>query len=115
MSTDDLKDGGFRKDDFASQEDIPPIPEALPVLPVQDAVTYPYTIVPLLVSTDKGIGAVDEALSQNRMVLLLTQRDQSGESPDPKDMYDFGTVGIVIRMVKLQEQKILWPGVERGV
>ena len=39
MSTDDLKDGGFRKDDFASQEDIPPIPEALPVLPVQDAVT----------------------------------------------------------------------------
>jgi ATP-dependent Lon protease len=116
FSTDELNDDGFGKEDIASNEEIPAIPEVLPVLPVQDAVTYPYTIVPLMVSTDKGISAVDQALSQNRMVLLLTQRDQAGESPVPKDMYDFGTIGIVIRMVKLQEQsvRVLVQGITRA-
>jgi len=116
MATDDLNDDGFRKEDVASPEEIPPIPELLPVLPVRDGVTYPYTIVPLLVSSDKGISAVDQALSKNRMVLLLTQRDQTGESPTSKDMYDFGTVGIVIRMIKLQEQsvRVLVQGIARA-
>jgi ATP-dependent Lon protease len=116
MPKDDLNDAGFSKEDIASQEEIPAIPEVLPVLPVQDAVTYPYTIVPLMVSTEKGISAVDRALSQNRMVFLLTQRDQAGESPVPEDMYEFGTVGIVIRMVKLQEQgvRVLVQGIARA-
>jgi len=116
MAADDLMDDGLRKEDIASQEEIPPIPKVLPVLPVQDGVTYPYTIVPLLVSTGKGISAVDQALSQNRMVLLLTQRDQAGESPTSQDMYDFGTVGIVIRMIKLAEQsvRVLVQGIARA-
>jgi len=116
MSTDKLENDGFRREDAADQEEIPPIPDVLPILPVQDAVTYPYTIVPLLVSTDKGISAVDQALSQNRMVLLLTQRDQAGESPAEKDMYDVGTVGIVIRMLKLPEQnvRVLVQGIARA-
>ncbi len=116
MAKDDLNDDGFRKEDIATQEEIPPIPEVLPVLPVQDAVTYPYTIVPLLVSSDRGISAVDHALSQNRMVLLLTQRDQTGDSPTSRDMYDFGTAGIIIRMIKLQEQsvRVLVQGIARA-
>ncbi len=106
MATPEINEGGFRKEDATRQEERIEIPEILPVLPLPDAVTYPYTIVPLLVSTEKGINAVDQALSQNRMVLLVTQRDQEGESPTSKDMYDIGTVGAVIRMLKLPEQKV---------
>lgn len=116
MATDDLKDEELLNENIANQEEIPPIPEVLPVLPVQDAVTYPYSIVPLLVSTENGISAVDQALSQNRMVLLLTQRDQTGDNPTSKDMYEFGTVGIVIRMAKLQDQsiRVLVQGIARA-
>jgi ATP-dependent Lon protease len=106
MSVTEVNEGGFQKKDGISQDERLEIPEALPVLPLLDAVMYPYTIVPLLVSTEKGINAVDQALLQNRMVLVLTQRDQSGESPTSKDLYDVGTVGIVIRMLKLPEQKV---------
>jgi ATP-dependent Lon protease len=106
MSIPEVDDSGFPKEDAMNQEERLEIPEVLPVLPLLDAVTYPYTIVPLLVSTEKGINAVDQALSQNRMVLVLTQRDQAGENPTSKDMYDIGTVGIVIRMLKLPEQKV---------
>ena len=100
-----MNESGFQKDDLVKEERIE-IPPVLPVLPLPDVVTYPYTIVPLLVSTEKGISAVDQALAQNRMVLLVTQRDQAGETPTSKDMYEVGTVGAVIRMLKLPEQKV---------
>ena len=104
MPAPEIKEGGLHKED--SKVERVDIPSFLPVLPLPDVVTYPYTIVPLLVSTEPGINAVDEALSHNRMVLLVTQRDQEGEVPTSKDMYDVGTVGVVIRMLKLPDQKV---------
>jgi ATP-dependent Lon protease len=101
----EMNEGGLQKKDAIKDERIE-IPALLPVLPLPDAVTYPYTIVPLLVSTERGISAVDQALSRNRMVLLMTQRDQAGESPTSQDMYDVGTVGTVIRMLKLPDQRV---------
>ena len=49
------------------------IPEHLPVLPLRDIVIYPFMIVPLFVSREKSIRAVDEALGENRMILLASQ------------------------------------------
>lgn len=88
------------------QEDRPQIPETLPVLPLPDVVTFPYMIVPLLISQARAISAVDHALSQNRMILLTTQRDPELEDPGPKDVYDIGTVAMVIRMLKMPDQKV---------
>jgi ATP-dependent Lon protease len=107
MSAREMNESGFQRDDnVLKQDERIEMPSFLPVLPLPDVVTYPYTIVPLLVTSEKGICAVDQALSGNRMVLLLTQRDQAGDSPTSKDMYDIGTVGAIIRMLKLPEQKV---------
>ncbi len=57
------------------------IPSELPVLPLRDIVIYPFMIVPLFVSRDKSIRAVDEALSQNRMIMLVSQTDVDKEEP----------------------------------
>ena len=65
-----------RKDD-----EQPKIPEVLPVLPLRDIVIFPFMIVPLYVSRDKSIKAVDSALAENRMILLLAQKDQEQEEP----------------------------------
>jgi ATP-dependent Lon protease len=116
MENPDAYESGILKIDAPKQDEHTEIPESLPVLPVQDAVAFPYTIVPLLVSNDKGIRAVDEALLHNRMILLVTQRDESSENPTAKELYDIGTVGVVIRMLKLPEQKvrILVQGIARA-
>ena len=86
------------------------------MLPLRDVVTFPYMILPLLVSVDKAIHAVDQALAQNRMILLLTQRDPEVESPTPEEMYDIGTVGMVIRMLKMPDQgvRVLVQGIARA-
>ena len=67
------------------------IPSDLPVLPLRDIVIYPFMIVPLFVSREKSIRAVDEALGENRMILLASQKDIDKEEPTADDLYSVGT------------------------
>jgi ATP-dependent Lon protease len=82
------------------------IPSELPVLPLRDIVIYPFMIVPLFVSRDKSIKAVDEALSQNRMIMLVSQKDVDKEEPVQTDLYKVGTVAVIMRMLKLPDGRI---------
>ncbi len=93
------------------------IPSELPVLPLRDIVIYPFMIVPLFVSRDKSIRAVDEALSENRMILLASQKDVDVEDPEQNDMYSVGTVAVIMRMLKLPDGRIriLTQGLSRAM
>jgi ATP-dependent Lon protease len=82
------------------------IPSTLPVLPLRDIVIYPFMIVPLFVSREKSIRAVDEALGENRMILLVSQRDLDKEEPTGDDLYSVGTVAVIMRMLKLPDGRI---------
>src|ERR671938_140629 len=63
-------------------------------------------IVPLFVSREKSIRAVDEALGENRMILLASQRDLDKEEPTGEDLYGIGTVAVIMRMLKLPDGRI---------
>src|SRR5215203_6688133 len=82
------------------------IPSELPVLPLRDIVIYPFMIVPLFVARDKSIRAVDEALSQNRMIFLVSQKDVDKEDPTQDDLNKVGTVAVIMRMLKLPDGRI---------
>jgi len=82
------------------------IPAELPVLPLRDIVIYPFMIVPLFVSRDRSIRAVEQALSQDRMILLVSQKDVNKEEPEQDDLYTVGTVAIIMRMLKLPDGRI---------
>ena len=92
------------------------IPDELPLLPLRDIVIYPFMIVPLFVSREKSIRAVDEALGQHRMILLTCQKDLDKEEPQQEDLYDVGTVAVIMRMLKLPDGRIriLVQGVSRA-
>jgi ATP-dependent Lon protease len=82
------------------------IPNELPVLPLRDIVIYPFMIVPLFVSREKSIRAVDEALGENRMILLASQKDLDKEEPTAEDLYAIGTAAVIMRMLKLPDGRI---------
>lgn len=82
------------------------IPPELPVLPLRDIVIYPFMIVPLFVSRDRSIRAVEEALNKDRMILLVSQKDVNKEEPGQDDLYSVGTVAIIMRMLKLPDGRI---------
>ena len=94
---------------LAESEAIEPmvqIPAELPVLPLRDIVIYPFMIVPLFVSRDRSIRAVEEALNKDRMILLVSQKDVNKEEPEQEDLYTVGTVAIIMRMLKLPDGRI---------
>src|ERR1700751_4461647 len=92
------------------------IPNELPVLPLRDIVIYPFMIVPLFVSREKSIRAVDEALGEHRMILLACQKDLDKEEPQQDDLYQTGTVAVIMRMLKLPDGRIriLVQGISRA-
>ena len=92
------------------------IPRKLPVLPLRDLVVYPFIILPLSISRDISINAVDQALSGSRMILLLSQKDAEVDDPTPDDLYSVGTVGVIMRLLKLPDERVrvLVQGVARA-
>ena len=82
------------------------IPSKLPVLLLRDIVIFPYMIAPLFVGREKSKNAIDQALSANRMILLLTQRDMEVEDPKREDVYETGTVALIMRMLKLPDGRV---------
>eukprot|EP01022_Parablepharisma_sp_SALTPOND_P018100 TRINITY_DN2940_c1_g3_i2.p2 TRINITY_DN2940_c1_g3~~TRINITY_DN2940_c1_g3_i2.p2 ORF type:complete len:894 (-),score=349.06 TRINITY_DN2940_c1_g3_i2:16642-19323(-) len=92
------------------------IPDEMPVLPVRDIVVFNYMILPLFVGREKSVAAVDAALNSNRFITILTQRDESVDEPGPDDLYEVGTVAMIMRMLKMPDGrlKVLVQGVSRA-
>src|SRR5256714_3562909 len=92
------------------------IPDVLPVLPLPDMVVFPYMIVPLFVNRDRSAKAIDHALSENRMILLVSQKNAEADDPKPEDLHQFGNVSVIMRMLKLPDGRIriLVQGFSRG-
>jgi ATP-dependent Lon protease len=82
------------------------LPESLPVLPLRDIVIFPFMIVPLFVQRERSIRAVDQALAENRMIMLVAQRDLEKEEPTGSDLYDYGTAAAIMRMLKMPDGRI---------
>src|SRR6188474_2544363 len=82
------------------------VPDQLPLLPVRDIVVFPYMVLPLFVGREMSIKAIEAALAGNRMIFLATQKALDVENPTPDDIHAIGTVGIIMRMLKLPDERI---------
>ncbi len=94
------------KTDQAPEQQQITIPDVLPVLPLPDLVVFPYMIVPLFVNRERSAKAVDQALAENRMILLVSQKDSNVDDPKAEDLRDFGTVSVIMRMLKLPDGRV---------
>ncbi|MCK5504136.1 MAG: endopeptidase La [Thermodesulfovibrionia bacterium] len=82
------------------------IPTSLPVLPVRDVVIFPYMILPLFVGRDISIKAIERASGENKLIMLVSQKDVNIEVPSSDDLYTVGTVGTILRMLKLPDGRL---------
>src|SRR5918996_4918269 len=92
-----------------------PLPDALPVLPLRETVTYPETLTPLAVGQERSIKLVDDVLSGNRLLAMVASKDPENDAPGPGDLYGVGVAGTVARMMKVPDGtlRILVQGSER--
>lgn len=88
----------------------------VPVLPLRDIVVFPHMIVPLFVGREKSVAALERVMEGNKQILLLTQKTPSIDDPKPQDLYDIGTIGTILQLLKLPDGtvKVLVEGVARA-
>ena len=88
----------------------------LPVLPLRDIVVFPHMIVPLFVGRVKSVRALEEVMQDDKQILLVAQKDASEDDPSSDDIYEVGTVGQVLQLLKLPDQtvKVLVEGTARA-
>ncbi|HEY9180265.1 MAG TPA: endopeptidase La [Candidatus Baltobacteraceae bacterium] len=90
---------------MTAQEQKSPIVTAslIGVLPLQDAVLFPNTVIPLAVVKKPGIQLVEEALREGKPIGLTVLKDRETENPGPKDVHRIGTIGTVQKMLKVPD------------
>ncbi len=91
-------------------------PDALPVLPLRDVVVYPHMVIPLFVGREKSIVALEQAMKINKQILLLAQKQADVDDPQPRDLYEVGTISTILQLLKLPDGtvKVLVEGGERA-
>ena len=77
-----------------------------PVLPLRDIVVFPHMIVPLFFGREKSVRALEEVMSDDKQIMLISQRDAGLENPTPDDLYKTGTLGTVLQLLKLPDGAI---------
>jgi len=80
--------------------------DSIAVLPVRNLVVYPHMAGALVADRKGSIQALEEALLQDRMVMILAQRDPETEDPKPEDLYQIGTLVRIHKMMKLPEDAL---------
>ncbi|TDJ64557.1 MAG: endopeptidase La [Proteobacteria bacterium] len=87
-----------------------------PVLPLRDIVVFPHMIVPLFVGRDKSVRALEDVMKDDKQILLVTQKTAAQDDPASSDLYDVGTIGTILQLLKLPDGtvKVLVEGSERA-
>src|SRR5690606_17222682 len=88
----------------------------LPLLPLRDVVVYPHMVIPLFVGREKSIEALEAAMTGDKQILLLAQRNPADDDPGEEALYSVGTIATVLQLLKLPDGtvKVLVEGEQRG-
>jgi ATP-dependent Lon protease len=90
-------------------------PAALPVLPLKETVVFPQSMSPLAIGQERSVRLIDDVVAGDRLLALVTAKDDSVEAPSWDDIYEIGTVALIHKMIKVPDGtlRILVQGIER--
>ena len=88
----------------------------VPLLPLRDIIVFPHMVVPLFVGRQKSIRALEEAMNRQKFILLAAQKDAKTNEPAEADIYQVGTLGTVVQLLRLPDGtvKVLVEGKKRA-
>ena len=78
----------------------------IPLLPLRDVVVFPHMVLPLFVGRERSIEALEEAMANDKQVMLVAQRDAADDNPSADSLYQIGTVSNILQLLKLPDGTI---------
>ncbi|HCI02134.1 MAG TPA: endopeptidase La, partial [Oceanospirillaceae bacterium] len=75
----------------------------MPLIPLRDVVVYPHMVIPLFVGRQKSIAALEYAMKNDEVVVVVAQRNADDDNPEIKELYDIGTSVRILQLLKLPD------------
>ena len=90
------------------------VKSTLPLLPLRDIVVFPSMVIPLFVGRDKSINALNDVMSSEKKILLVTQKNSETDDPKRNDVFNYGCESRILQLLKLPDGtvKILVEGLK---
>ncbi|WP_100613001.1 endopeptidase La [Confluentibacter lentus] len=82
------------------------LPETLPILSLRNTVLFPGVVIPITAGRDKSIRLINDANKGNKVIGVVSQKDESLEDPSVKDIYETGTVAKILRVLKMPDGNV---------
>ncbi len=84
------------------------LPDALPVLPLPDAVAFPAMVLPMHVTEEGQVKMVEEVVLADKLFLAVAvrQKPEEDQQPEPKDLYQFGTTCVILQMLRMPDGSV---------
>ncbi|HEC49608.1 MAG TPA: endopeptidase La, partial [Candidatus Desulfofervidus auxilii] len=79
------------------------ISETAPIVPMKDIVVFPSMLLPIFVGRPMSLKAVKESLNKDKLILFVTQKDPAIETPHPEDLFNVGTIALIMRQLSLPD------------
>jgi len=79
------------------------VPESIPILALRNTVLFPGVVLPITVGRDTSLKLVKDAFANDRVIGVVAQRSEDVESPEPSDLYDFGSVAVILKLIKMPD------------
>jgi ATP-dependent Lon protease len=91
------------------------LPATLPVLPLKETVVFPESMTPLAIGQERSIKLIDDVVGGDRLLALVTVRDEDVETPSWDEIYEIGTAAVVHKMIRVPDGtlRILVQGIRR--
>ena len=101
---------------FVRDNESIPTSDRIPVLPLRDVVIFPYVVIPLLVGRAASLAAIEAALAEDKLILLVAQRDGEKQEPAAADLHRTGVIGRVVQVSRLPTgtTRVLVEGIARA-
>jgi len=92
-----------------------PIPNEIPIMPLRNTVVFPYQIIPLLIGREKSIKLIEDAIESKKVIGLFTQKKGDIEEPTFADLYQYGTAGAILKLLKIPDgsKHVIVQGISR--
>jgi ATP-dependent Lon protease len=79
------------------------LPEEFSILPIKNTVLFPGVVIPITVTRQKSIRLIKKSYQGNRIIGVIAQKNKQAEEPGMEDLYRFGTVARIIKMLVLPD------------
>src|SRR5437879_9598052 len=79
------------------------MPEVLSILPLRNTVLFPGVVIPITVGRDKSIQLIREAYKGDKIIGVVSQKNDLIEDPTSKDLHEVGTIAHIIKQLRMPD------------